>query len=505
MDNDREVNRSLLNKAKQAKEATFQDALLQPGRTKERRSSSRLEIYHLDQEFEKTKKNKNTSVKVITLAFIAFLSVGALAITSYIQYRNRHIEIDISDFEDINLKDLLNKAKKHENDLRLATRALDDLKSRLRAEVEEIRNRTAEAIDLIREKEPNQAVQNQRIRQAQLAAEREIDALNSQYQETIAAQETSIEEIRKQIDEYETRAVEQAKMQEEILNNQSKLHELEMGKTVSYYEEKVAVLTEQYTREIDTLKTHHANITATLKANHSNQVALLRKSHADEVATLERNHEDEIAALYAKYNPFFTSQKIKGILVRARQEPPQGPLLYDYQAELAEENVLSRDALEQLRSKLYDSDALLARLQEVPYENSVPQALDRLGRLSRSIVSDYESLWYSLSETVRLKNEDITVRDKLIRQYKFSFETFTRQTREVGYIIDPREPGEIITIINPYYNLEGGDVGYVFRADNEYIGSISFYAAGDGLRAEAMEIQADKRMQPFDKILLEMR
>ena len=371
---------------------------------------------------------QNTSVKVITLAFIAFVSLGALAVTSYIQYRNRHIQIDISDFEDINLKDLLNMAKKNENDLRVATRALDDLKFRLRSAIESINNELASTISLIREREANTATRNRRIREAQLAAEQKIEILMAEFQVKIAEQESGVEEIRKRIDEYDQRMVEQVKKQEQILNNQQRLHDMEMEKTVTYYEEKLTDLTTEYTKEIDTLNANHNSLTATLRRNNRNRVATLTRNHQNEVATLKHNNELALNAMYKKYNPVFTARSVRDILNAPTDSLVREPPLHEYQTELGRENILSEDGLRNLRRKLRDSDALLTRLKQVPYENSVPQVLERLSLMSRTIVSEYEGLWFDLVNTVRVKNDAIGVRDKMISQFNYSLETFTRQT-----------------------------------------------------------------------------
>jgi hypothetical protein len=78
-------------------------------------------------------------------------------------------------------------------------------------------------------------------------------------------------------------------------------------------------------------------------------------------------------------------------------------------------------------------------------------------------------------------------------------------SRENGYILDPRDPENIIVFIDKIHAVNDGDQGYVFRREDELIGIIRFSVTPREITASLVEISApEETIAPFDKILIQI-
>lgn len=67
-------------------------------------------IYSLEAEFARTKKNRDLKPYLIFCGFILLLIGITLATVRYLEHRSKQVNIDISDFEDLRLKEALGEA-----------------------------------------------------------------------------------------------------------------------------------------------------------------------------------------------------------------------------------------------------------------------------------------------------------------------------------------------------------------------------------------------------------
>jgi hypothetical protein len=106
-------------------------------------------LYNLEEEFARTRTNRSMRVFFIVLAFVLLAAAATVGITLYIEEQNRRISVDIKEFDDVNLKDLLNVAKKNDNDMALARTALSDLQLELSDKVATVNMETASALEVL--------------------------------------------------------------------------------------------------------------------------------------------------------------------------------------------------------------------------------------------------------------------------------------------------------------------------------------------------------------------
>jgi hypothetical protein len=136
------------------------------------------------------------------------------------------------------------------------------------------------------------------------------------------------------------------------------------------------------------------------------------------------------------------------------------------------------------------------RIRQTPYTNSVPPALSGVNSLTVALVSDYEALWYGLADS-------ISRRDHEIERFRFALSSYSRQHREDGFILDPRDSTNILAFVDGLYPVKPGAIALVFRGDEEYIAKVRLFPDRDMVRAEVMELS--NSIQPMDKLLLNYR
>ncbi len=370
-------------------------------------------LYSLNEEFAKTKKNKNPFFYLAVGSFVAALIFVAVLVTVYVQRKSLSTEISISEFEDIKLMEILDTVKKYENDLNVAKRELADLQGQMNDEL------------------------------AYAPDEASRQRILARRQAGIAAKQAKINDLQGKIDQYDQRLQENMKKAESVVQNYQKMHRIQMEEQQAYYEKKI----------------------------------------------------DETVL---RYNPYFQSGRILGILNIPIPAPKAGPRLNDYLRELRDENIISEKDFKSLQGMVNDNSALVAQMLDVPYKNSVAPTLQHVDYFQKAIAESYEKIWTSLVRAVREKNQALA-------HFRYAFDYSARMDSEAGYVIDPRDAKSIIVYLSGNQNVKEGDIGMVFRTDDNYIGKIQFFQTVAGMRAKIVDMQDNRAIRPLDKILIKLK
>jgi hypothetical protein len=78
--------------------------------------------YNLEEEFAKTKRNRSLLVPMVVMGIVLFFVAGAVGITLYIENRSKDVQVGVHAFEDVNLRDVLDAAREHEQERKAARR-----------------------------------------------------------------------------------------------------------------------------------------------------------------------------------------------------------------------------------------------------------------------------------------------------------------------------------------------------------------------------------------------
>lgn len=457
--------------------------------------SRRQQQYDLETEFARTRKNRTIAIPLIVAGLILVFGVLVTLVTQYIQTSSLAIQVDIDDFADVNLRDILDEAQRLQNQLDSTERELQALRENTQTRIRQVERARDRDIDLLAESDLTANQRLNRERELRAAAEREIELITAETDAEIAALEERISELRADIAQYDSRQLEQAREQEEILNNQQRLFELEMNELRNRYETQISRLTREYESEIDELERFQEEFARSIRAR-----------HAEELARLRARHQEELAALTLLYNPVVEEPRIRPLL--GAPSPPgaaafRGPV--PFRQVLQQEGALRATEYRALTRQYEDVMALLTRLQEVPYENSVPAVLRQLELRVRDLTRQYDRAWSVLGDSVENRDAIIAGHRETISQFRYSLAERSRMEGDMGYIIDPRDPEAIVVYVNPILTVAPGSTGYVFRRDDVFLGTIRFRESRGTLVARVDQLVDDQEIRAFDKVLIEVQ
>jgi len=428
------------------------------------------DLYDLEVEFAASKKNKNYVVMITLLIFLIAVVGTAYAVTRYIQEAGKIVPIQIKDFEDVNLKDILDIAKNYEQKLKKARADLENIKTGLNSEISNLNSKAERDVAFIMEGSDSAEAKKSRVSSVYRKLNSDTAAVRSSYGIRISEKEAEIAEIEKEMASYDSAALEKARKQDEILNNQTRMAEIQLQQTVDSYEERIKSLTSKYDSEIASIKRDNTRLVSTL-----------------------RN----------KYDPVFKTEEIKKII--ADKKAISVPLRAgdDSVAVLEANNAAGSGEIASIRNEAEKLDILVKQILKVPYENSVADASKRINEQELFIQKGYESIWQKSAEAIDDKNSQIL-------NFSRAFDFFIQDTGVSGYVLNPVSSSEITVFMNKIIEIKSGDRAYVFRSDNEPIAEIEFYYLKDKLYAREITVSIDesgerKFIQPFDRILVKLK
>jgi hypothetical protein len=478
--------------------------------------------YDLISEYRKTRKNRSLIVPLsIIVVLLVFVGLSWL-VTRSIDASARKVSIDIEAFEDLNLKDLLDLAKNSAESLDRASYELATLEAALAAEFSRLREQRDAALAVAK---AMGTVEFEKRRVSIEAAQKEGERVaRAKYEPLIKEKRLEVAALQEQIASYDSRSIEEAKKQQEILDNQQQLFELEKQRLIALYEQRVAA------------------VEKSLQAEKITGAARLDAAIAD----LTKQHKQEMADLTAKYNPVWTDERSVSLAssvdasaspnapsdprsLRTSDLPAGSPIgLEDFRASMAK--------YEQLRF-------LLGKLRTVPYINSIPGTLaateftaadfaasysgllDKSATASRALSARIAGLEADLvaartryeAEAARLVASRASVQASLdsvkgsldkanasVDSYSWAFSSFARGENEAGFIVDSRNPARLLLFIDPVYKVQNGTSAWVFRSVDAPVAEIRLRREGDAIIGSVERAEAGQVIQSFDRILLKL-
>ena len=127
MDNDNEIKDITLK----SKKIFLKDEL--------EKYADKPQIYSLEDEFYKTRNNKNYKLYIFIAVFIGLIILSTFLITSYIQ--NRKTGFTLKGFEDVKLQELFDTVKKNENKLKMLDENIQNLQLELQKKINKIKDK----------------------------------------------------------------------------------------------------------------------------------------------------------------------------------------------------------------------------------------------------------------------------------------------------------------------------------------------------------------------------
>lgn len=461
------------------------------------------EVYSLAEEYAKSRKNRNFLVYILSLIYISVIGCGVFLITGMEENKNNRIEVNIAEFRQFNLDELLSEQK--ENEIKL---------DQLQQELEELRIRSQKEIEKLSPKEQQKALAavNEKAKQIEESYRQQIQSKeeaiktlkkniseNERKLEDISKQQ--IQEIEKEIKELK-RKNETALQREDLYKQQIQDREKEINElkdSLNKEKQQSAVTTQTTDATLEKYKSANQLQEIELqrlKSEYTEKIAQIQAEHQEEIERLKKENQSLTDELTLRYNPVFSHGEIATVL-NSKLGNSGNPNVNKYSKILNEENVWSEQDYNQLRNKIRDQRVIIDSLIGVKYTNSVPSALNRLDRLSKSISGDYETLWGNLAQRMKEKNDHLG-------NYEYAFNYLSTIRRESGYVIEARDQNRILVFINHVYSVKKGDTAYIFKNDDLAIAKIELNPERGRVTARVTAVLKPAKIEPFDKILLKL-
>jgi hypothetical protein len=448
--------------------------------------------YDLATEYAKTRKNRTVFVPLIIGAVILAVAAAALVTTSLIDAQTRRVSVDITAFEDLNLKDLLDVAKRNIEEMDRAILERDALEKELASGLDGI------ALELASLRKVNQSLG---LSAAELAAKsRETEApllakekaLRQRLEPLIIDVKQRIADLEVRIAAYDQRGLEQARKQQEALDNQDQKFAIEKQQ-----------LTDQYEAQI-------AQLEKTLAAERREADARVQRT----AAALTDRYTRELAAMEAKYNPSWDDAKAQAMAASA-DRTPAAPLL-PVPAALPAEFPLPASVHGDFQAAFGSLREALARLRTVPYINAVPSYLKASEAATGDMAAGYLKLLDAAVAAIRDRNAGISARDGTIGrltasldhtqavrgQFDYGLSFFSRSEGDAGFVVDPRDGQNILVFVDPLYQNVDSVRAWVFRTDDAPVAELILHRRGAEVVGTVVKIETDMTLLPFDRILL---
>lgn len=476
------------------------------------KSIDKPQQYEFEKEFGKTKKNRHPLVTLSFLLFIIIIGVSAIAFSIYIQDESKKVTIEIEDFEDVGLQEILDQSARNENNMRRAKRRLEDLNKQMAEEIKSVEDFANQEKELILNRNISDDEKNRLTAEIDRKTDQAIKEIRAKYEPLIAEVQAEINAIQALIDKYDTRFLEQARAQEEVLNSQKRLYEIEKEELIKYYEGRIEELTKQNEEKERQVQEHYTDLIELIKRNHADELWALNEAHTGEVQRLTAEHQNETATLIARYNPVYEDPNLIQIL-RVYGDSEAAPLVQGALYKLSEQyNILSSEGIasftemQQTWKDVLYAAYLLERLMKVPFINSVKPSINSLQSLSGNIVGRYDRILKETESVLTEKNNKIGYESTVVDSMYHAFSHYVQQNNENGFVIDARDDSKILVFIDPLYTVTDGDKGIIFRSDDELIGRVRFEVYERETVAVVEELITDNNpIQPFDKILLQIQ
>lgn len=156
-------------------------------------------IYSLEAEFAKTKKNRDFQPYLIFFGFVLLLVLSTLATVKYLDTKSKQINIEITDFEDLRLKETLSAAKEKENELDRKTIELQSTTNELKSKTKELKQLSSafdEKIQKIKDEIQREAdlknADKKALKRLEEKQKKHLDELKKEYEKQLAKKQAEI-------------------------------------------------------------------------------------------------------------------------------------------------------------------------------------------------------------------------------------------------------------------------------------------------------------------------
>lgn len=354
---------------------------------------TQVERYNLEEEFAKAAQNRSLLIPMTMVGILA----GAIllgAVFTLILEATRSVSPAVMDnFQEIRLREVFNEARRQQQALDNVRRELEGLVLQRDTELNQVRQETDSALALLSQRRLSTAQRNAQQAQIRRNEAHRVREIEARY----APQIRQLEEEKARL-EASTRAF------QERLAQADRRRQVLVASSEAVAQRQTASIQAELNERLQRLQSQSRE---TLEAE--------RAFHQEFVKLMEERHAEEIRQTILRYNPIFTEEAILEILALQLPTELQRP---SYERLLTEEGVWNQAEYNRVSTLLNQQLTLWEHLKQIPYENSIPQALDRMKELTLASTEVLDRVWVQAAERFRAKNQLIAEKNDEIQELK---------------------------------------------------------------------------------------
>ncbi|MCL6591649.1 MAG: hypothetical protein K6U80_17065 [Firmicutes bacterium] len=411
-------------------------------------------IYSLETEFAKAKKNRDLLFYLVLAGFILFLSGSTIAIANFLEAKSKQVDIDITDFEDLRLKETLTAAAEVEDELKRKNDELNNLQASYAAEVNKLQQEIQK-----RANDP-QTADKKDLQKLLQQEKKRLETLQKQYEKQIAQKQAEVNKLQEQA------------LKKGLTNKDfQRYYQMEMDRQKKYYEDKLDELKKSYEVKLSGLK----------------------NSNTTKIEALEeqvRDLEEELSKLGVVFNDEAIDELVNDLPKSVLGGDT--PRLNDYRKELSQEKVLERPAFSDIRARINRFQSIERRLNNLFASNPAAPAIRYMTQVTYSLVNDYEQLWWALSDRVLQKNQTIA-------SYETALYALLEEKKIDGCLTKVEKRDQFGFILRKNLRVKTETIASLYRWEtDEYVGKIKLIPTEAGIKAQMEEIAKFKVLRPLD-------
>jgi hypothetical protein len=210
--------------------------------------------YSLAGEFTRARKNHNALVYILVLVYILTLGIGALLLINNENTRNNKLNVNISDFKQLNLTELLDTKKQADQKITDLQQELANLQLELQNETAKIKQSSLTEGEILRLKNLSADEQKKAIAELQKKQTDQLNQLTVEYNQKIKLKEAELAESQNKATTENEKLNQAVKQNQDLLSQYQNASEFRLQKQQQEYEAKLAQLRTDQQAEIDALK-----------------------------------------------------------------------------------------------------------------------------------------------------------------------------------------------------------------------------------------------------------
>mgnify|MGYP003294617910 CR=1 FL=1 len=441
--------------------------------------------YNLEEEYAKTKNNRSFKVWAILGATVLATLLGVLSTHFFVKAQNNKIAVSVEEFEELNLKALLDSVARVENELNLALAQKKKLDVNYAEDIHNAEQQrdndlyTLQSLNLTRAEYAKQsnAVTDQ--------CKRSIALIEANYKKATAEIDARIEELTGQLAAMDSANIEQAQKFQSEFDSQKQLYELEKEALVKSYELQLADMQKQIAaREELAIKE--------------------RKRAIDTVANRYKAEINRLNRRIAELDPVWVDEYADAIIYESSilDNLDQKSLISQL-----DKKALSESDLYLVKSIDHKNENLAylnSRIFSLPMENSITRYLEAQKNLSISMQNDTADLLDSMI-SVRSGAEKTTVSlQQLLSSFRYYLDMQLKESGDAGCVLDSRDKNRLVIYISPLYSdAIDGRRAYIFREAENFLCEVTLKQDGEQIFATCEEPYNFNNVVPGDRVLID--